>query len=421
MSRSKPDEQKGEAARYHQNLAALSRVSAAISGLHDLDAILRIGLDNVVAIMNGTVGGIMLLDERTQMLCYTVHHDLSSKYAQEMCLRLGEGVAGKVAETGRSVLLEDISSEPNAARPDLISMEGLKAFICVPLRAKDNVLGVMNVASHLPHRFTKEDMYLLHSIADQLGTAIEQARLHEGLEKGKKRYQELARQILITQEEERRRISRELHDEASQTLSGLALNLQALVQKAEMLGIDEAEFKTRWDKAHSLAVQTGSEVSRLIADLRPTLLDTLGLVPAIRQYAGTSLTPLGINFSFQAEGIDRPLPPEVELAFFRWVQGAIGNIIQHSQAKNATISLKLAGDDLELRITDDGQGFDVSQITKVERSGRGAGLFGMKERIALLGGSCSVQSQPGQGTRVTGRIPLTRSTANAEDKSAGSR
>ncbi|MCK4580187.1 MAG: GAF domain-containing sensor histidine kinase, partial [Dehalococcoidia bacterium] len=360
-------------------------------------------------------------DERTQMLCYTVHHDLSSKYAQEMCLRLGEGVAGKVAETGRSILLEDISSEPNAARPDLISMEGLKAFISVPLRAKDNVLGVMNVASHLPHRFTKEDMYLLHSIADQLGTAIEQARLHEGLEKGKKRYQELARQILITQEEERRRIARELHDETSQTLSGLALNLQALVQKAEMLGIDDAEFKTRLEKAHTLAVQTGSEVSRLIADLRPTLLDTLGLVPAIRQYAGTTLTPLGINFSFQAEGIDRPLPPEVELGFFRWVQGAIGNIIQHSQAKNATISLKLAGNDLELRITDDGEGFDVSQITRVERSGRGAGLFGMKERIALLGGSCSVQSQPGQGTRVTGRIPLTRSTANAEDKSADSR
>jgi len=110
-----------------------------------------------------------------------------------------------------------------------------------------------------------------------------------------------------------------------------------------------------------------------------------------------------------------------ELGFFRWVQGAIGNIIQHSQAKNATIFLKLAGNDLDLRITDDGEGFDVSQVTRVEKSGRGAGLFGMKERIALLGGSCSVQSQPGQGTRVTGRIPLTRSTANAEDKSASSR
>ena len=419
MSDLNPSEPSG-AEKYSENLVALSLVSAAISGLQDLDAILRIGLDNVLAFMHGTVGGIMLLDEQTHTLSYSVHHDLSPKYAEEMHIRLGEGIAGKVAQSGRSVLLEDISSEPDAVRPDLISMEGLKAFISVPLRAKDSVLGVMNVASHLPHHFSKQDMYFLHSVGDQLGIAIEQAKLHETLEKGKKRYQELARQILITQEEERRRIARELHDETSQTLSGLALNLQALVQMGEMIGIENAEFKARLEKAHSLAVQTGSEVGRLIADLRPTLLDTLGLVPAIRQYAGTSLAPLGINYSIEVEGVEKPLPPEVELGLFRWVQGAVGNIVQHSQARNATISLKREGDKLLLRITDDGQGFDASQLTRVEKSGRGAGLFSMKERIGLLGGICSVQSQPGQGTKILGTIPLTASTANAKDKSTGS-
>jgi len=191
-----PSDQGTETEKYYHNLLALSRVSAAISGLLNLDAILKIGLDNVLNIMNGTVGGIMLLDESNQTLSYCCYHGLSAKYAEEMRLNLGEGIAGKVAQSSRSVLLEDISSEPNAARIDLISLEGLRAFISVPLRAKDNVLGVMNVASHVPHRFTKEDVHLLHSIGDQLGTAIEQARLYERLRKAREDYAHLHGRIL---------------------------------------------------------------------------------------------------------------------------------------------------------------------------------------------------------------------------------
>jgi signal transduction histidine kinase len=285
-------------------------------------------------------------------------------------------------------------------------MEGLKAFLSVPLRAKDRVLGVMNVASRTPRRFTERDMHLLHSIGDLLGVAIEQANLYEQLRQGRERYRQLARQVLLAQEEERRRIARELHDETSQTLSGLALNLQVLMEMGKIIGIQDSEFIARLKKTHSLAIQISNEVSRLIADLRPTLLDTLGLVPAIRQYAESNLSSLGINVSFQLEGVSRSLPPEMELGLFRWAQGAIGNIMQHSQATNAALSLKREGSELVLTISDDGIGFDVTQITGIEESGRGAGLFSMKERVRLLGGSCTVQSQPGQGTTLTARVPL---------------
>ncbi len=397
------------------DLFALSRVSAAISGLRELEAILRVGLNSVLDIMDGAAGGIMLLDEQTETLSYCVYHNLSPTYAEEMYLRLGEGIAGKVAQSGRSIVLDDISLEPSAARPDLIRTEGLRAFLSVPLRAKGNVLGVMNVASPVPRRFSKRDMHLLHSIGDLLGIAIEQAKLYEQLTKSKERYRQLARQILLTQEEERRRIARELHDETSQTLSGLALNLRVLMEMAEMIGIQDIEFKTRLEKTHSLAVQVGTEVSRLIANLRPTLLDTLGLIPAIHQCAETNLTPLGIDVSFEFEEVGKSLPPEVEAGLFRWAQGAIGNIMQHSQARNATISLKRDGDELVLCISDNGRGFDVAELTAIEESGRGAGLFSMKERISLLGGTCSVQSQPGQGTTVAARVPLIWSTADAKD------
>ena len=399
----------------------MSRVSAAVSGLWDLDAVLEVALDNVLGIMNGSIGGILLLDEETKTLYYRVYRGLSPKYAGEVRLNLGEGIAGRVAQSSKAILLEDISKEPLAAYPDLVQAEDLRAFISVPLRSKEAVLGVINVASHVPHHFTKDDMHLLHSIGDQLGMAIEQAKLYERLAKGRERYRQLARQVLMAQEEARRRLSRELHDETSQTLSGLALNLQALVDMTEMSDTRDDEFKSRLRKAHSLAVQIGTEVNRIIRELRPTLLDTLGLVPSIRQYAETTLGHLGISVSLKHRGNFDSLPPEVEAGLFRFAQGAIGNIARHSQAKNVNIFVECKANDLLLRIIDDGKGFEVSKITGIEENGRGRGLFSMKERISLLGGACSVKSRLGEGTIVTAKVPVIRSVADGEDKDTDSR
>ena len=408
-----------ETERLYHNLLALSRVSAAVSGLWDLDAILEVALDNVLNMMNGTVGGILLLDEEDQTLSYRLYRGLSKEMAEAVRLRMGEGIAGRVALSGRSVLLEDISSDPRAAYPDLVRREGLRAFISVPLRSKEAVLGVMNVASHMPRRFTRDDMHLLHSIGDQVGVAIGQAKLYERLARGRERYRRLVRQTMMAQEEGRRRLARELHDETSQSLSGLALNLQALVDMAGMSNTHDEDFKAKLRKAHDLATQIGVEVGRLIRELRPTLLDTLGLVPAIRQYAENTLGDRGIGVSLESKGKVDSLPAEVEVGLFRVAQGAIGNIAKHSQARSASISLEYKSGELVLRISDDGVGFDVSQLTEIEESGRGRGLFGMKERVALLGGACSVRSRPGEGTMVTARVPVVRSVGDGEDQGTG--
>jgi len=407
--------------RWYHELLALSRVSAALSDLWDLDATLRVALDNVLNIMNGTIGGILLLDEQTQMLSYRVHQGLSTRYVEEMRMSLGEGIAGRVAESGKSILLEDISADPRAAHPDLVSTEGLKAFISVPLRAKDKVLGVINVASRTPHRFTTNDMHLLHSIGDQLGVAIEQTRLYERLRKARERLRRLARQNLVAEEEERRRIARELHDETSQSLSGLALQLQALLEMYAMSGNQDNEFIAGLKKVQSLTVQVHKEISRLISDLRPALLDTLGLIPAVRQYAESRLQSLEINVSVETKGAERRLATDVETALFRFIQGAIGNIAQHSKAKNAIIVLEYQSNELLLRIGDDGQGFDVSEITDVEECGRGRGLFSMRERVGFLGGTSGVESEIGVGTTAWANVPIRHDTEYAATKSTGSR
>lgn len=416
-----PRMEESEAKIRDDELNALSRISAAISGLWDLEAILKVGLNSVLEIMHGVMGGVMLLDEQTKTLSHIVYHGLSTKYADEMRFKLGEGIAGKVAQNGRATLLEDISLEPSAARPDLIKMEGLKAFLSVPLRAKDKILGVMNVASTMARRFTKDDIYLLTSIGDQLGIAIEQARLYRRLDDGRKRYQTLLRQMITIQEEERKRIARELHDETSQQLTALALNLQALIEMMEMGDVKATEIKAMLKRTHNIAVQATAEVVRLIKELRPTLLETLGLAAAIHNLAETNLASRGIDVATEFKGMEqRRLSPEAEVTLFRVAQEAMSNIVKHSEAKKAIIRLECNNNECILCIEDDGKGFNVSEITRIEKDGRGAGLFGVRERVAVVGGEAYIESQPGKGAKAIAKVPVIRSMSYAENKGTGS-
>jgi signal transduction histidine kinase len=401
-------------------LLVLSRISAALSGLWDLDAILGVGLDSTLGIMNGTIGEILLIDENTRELAHLVHRGLSKEFVENVRLSLGEGITGSVAQSGKAILLEDISTDPRVAHREQVMAEGLKAFICVPLRARDKVLGVLNVASRMPRHFTTSDMHLLYAIGDQLGIAIEHAKLYERLRKARERLRRLARQNLVAEEDERRRIARELHDETSQSLSGIALQLQALIEMSAISGKQDPEFVARLKKVQALTVQVHNEVSRLISNLHPALLDTLGLVPAVRQYAETRLQPLEINITVETRGTETRFPPEVEAAFFRFIQGAVGNIAQHSKAKNAAIVLEYQPDEFTLTISDDGRGFNVAEITDVEESGRGRGLFSMRERIGFMGGTSGIESEIGKGTTVWAKVPIGQEIEYAKNQSAGS-
>ena len=406
--------------RRHHHLHALNRISSATSGLWDLDAILNIALDTVLEIINATTGGILLLHGQTRKLSYRVYRGLSAKYVEQMEMSLGEGVAGKVAETGEPIVLENISGDPRAAHPDLVNTEGLGGFISVPLKAKDRVLGVMNIASHVQGKFSADDMFLLNSIGYQLGTAIEQARLYQRLERGKERYQTLLQHALTAQEEERKRIARELHDETSQAITSLTLNLQAAITKAETDGIEDTDFIGRLRKIQSLAVHTQNEISKLMKELRPTLLDELGLPAAISRYAKDSLESLGTKVFTEFEGVEERLPTEVEVTLFRIAQGTVGNILEHAEAKNVSIRLECGTNECVLEVKDDGKGFDVNKITRVDKGGRGAGLFTMKERARLVGGACKIRSEPGKGTKIAVKIPLRGFITDAEDKSIDS-
>ena len=389
-------------------LLILSQITSTVSALSELDAILRVGVEKTLEFIGGSYGGIMLLDRESQRLTYHVYQGLSAEFARKMSVKSGEGVNGKVVSTGKAILLDDISAEPEVLHSDLIKTEGMRAFISVPLRFRERVLGVLNCASHRKQHFTERDMHLLNSIGDQLGLAIGHFKLQERLQEKRERYRDVARQVITAQEKEKKRISQELHDETSQMLAALTLNLKTLIEMGKLSGLQDQKFKEMLGKIHTTAVQINNEVNRIISDLRPTLLDSLGFVPAIRHYAESSLLPLEINISFDIMTAKPPLSPEDEVNLFRWVQGVVGNIVQHSKARNVSISLQKRESRLELAIRDDGVGFDVSKIGRINSQKRrhGLGLIIAKERMKLIGGDCSVRSQPGKGTTVVAVIPM---------------
>ena len=401
-----------EIAKAHQDLLALNTVASVVSQSLDLDTVLSSALDKTLQIMKRNTGGILLMDEERQMLCYRVHRGLSKKYVQGMCCRLGEGIAGRVAQTGKAVLVDDISTDPCTAYPDLINAEGLRAFASVPLRAKEKVLGVMNIASHEPRKFSSGDIQLLESIAAQIAIAIENARLHQEVQRKDEIRGELLREIFSIQEEERRRIARELHDETSQVLASLVASLEAA---SSMLPVTADKTKAILRKAQDLSISILDETHKLIYELRPTLLDDLGLVAAVRWLADNNLRAAGIKVIFKTVGRVRRLPHQLEATFFRVIQEAIGNIVKHAHAKNVSVSLHFKKSAIRVHIRDDGRGFDVEEAIASKDRPRGLGLLGMKERVELMSGTLSIRSRhDGGGTEIESEIPINSEEVSSE-------
>lgn len=392
-------------AKAHQDLLALNTIASVATQSLELDTVLNSALDKTLETMHWSTGGIMLLDEEGQTLSYRVHRGLSKRYIREMRLGLGEGIAGRVAKTGKAILVEDFSTDTRAYHRDLIASEGLRAFACVPLPSKERVLGVINIASHQTRKFSAEDMQFLGSIAVQIAIAIENAKLHQEVQHKEEIRGELLQDIFSIQEEERRRIARELHDETSQVLASLAASLEAA---SSMLSPESDKIRHRLKEAQAMSVNLLDEIHKIIYELRPSLLDDLGLVAAIRWLVDNNLGTVGISVSFTTTGKERRLDPKLETTLFRVVQEAVNNIAKHAKAKKAEISLLFKKNTVRVRVKDDGRGFKTKEAMSSKDRPRGLGLLGMKERVELRNGTLGIQSRPGGGTEINIEIPLNK-------------
>ena len=387
-----------------RNLASLNQISSTISQSLELEQVLNAAIDNVVDIMQVDAAWIFLLNEETRELELSAHRGFSEEFARGIDrLKIGEGFSGVVAETGKPLFAEDASQDSRLVR-DVLVKYNVHSLLAVPLSAKGEVNGTLDIAMNSHRVFQEEEIERLTAIGNQIGVAVENARLY-------KRQQEAAgqlgkmqeslrfylQQVTKAQEEERKRISHELHDETIQALVVLSRRLDTLA--SDKKGLPE-EHRHNLEEIRQQTNDVIREIRRLSQDLRPAALDRLGLVPALEWLASEATEYSGIRTNVSVLGNIKRFPGEVELVLFRITQEALRNVWRHSSASTAKIKVEFEEDKVRITVSDNGKGFRIPErMVDYARDGK-LGLAGMQERAQLIGGTLKVSSREGKGTDV---------------------
>ncbi len=513
---------------HHIELAALNQISHVVSQSLELSHILNSSIDTLIGVMGVDVALVFLLDNEAGELVLTAYKGVSSEFAQNVDrLKPGEGFNGMVAVSGEPLFVEDASKDPRLTRA-AVKEDEIRSEIIVPLRSKEKVIGTLCAATHSHRYFQPEEVDLLNAIGNQIGVAVDNARLYqkqqeitEQLRVSEERYRELfedahdaiwlhdlqrniiaankslaklsgytlnelssiksgelftkgcideikemedsllaheaagnlsevtlvkkdkseasvqlstspvlgngkivafqhiarditeqkrlqenqrfyLEQVTRAQEEERKRISRELHDDTVQALVVLSRQLDNLASSGK--GLPE-ENRQRLEELREQTNNIMQGLRRLGQDLRPAALDRLGLLPALEWLAADVAKYSGIATKVNVLGSEHRLHEEVELVLFRITQEALRNAWRHSQATHAEITVEFEQSRTRITVTDNGKGFKLPQtIGDLAKDGK-LGLAGMQERARLIGGTLTVQSQPDKGTSITIELP----------------
>ncbi|MGI1660080.1 MAG: PAS domain S-box protein [Desulfitobacterium sp.] len=389
-----------EIIRKNRELEALNELSKAISGQMNLKDKLNEALNTILQVIGKQAGWIFIYNDRE-----------NENQAELMC-QIGIPSEEALAQTKQFQVCScfakpnsnnvQVHSSPSIACPikQLALPDGTKALnhVYVPLAYKGRVLGVLNIIGSKSESFTKEDINLLNSIGMQLGVAIENAELWVELNKKEMLRKQLLNKVITAQEEERKRISRELHDESSQSIAALGVGLKSVI---EIMNYDKDYALRILEDLKKNTSMILKELHHIIYDLRPSLIDDLGLLPALRWYVESRLGITGIEPHVTFTGNPIRLPDEIEITIFRIVQESITNAIKYSNAGNVYLGLEFGHNSLVVYVKDDGVGFNVDEALNQKNGKESFGLLGMRERAELIGGEIEIYSQSTMGTRIS--------------------
>ena len=319
-----------------------------------------------------------------------------------------KGVA-KVLLTGQSRLVSEVSD--SIAKADAADAEhlrilrklGFSSAMCVPLTSAGRTIGAMTFVAVTPdRRFGPADLLAAEDFARWVASALEIARLRDELDERERRLQDLGGKLLEAQEEERRRIAYDVHDGLAQVAASAHQHLQAF---ARVHLPSSPQAREMLDRALDLARRTVKEARRVIADLRPTTLEVFGLSTAIRLQVD-ELRAEGWDIDYEETLGSDALPPALGNALFRVLQEALTNVRKHAQTQRVRVVLQRQGQTVRLEVQDWGRGFVPDTARAGAGDGEHLGLISMRERITLLNGRFTVESQLNVGTRVVAEIPL---------------
>jgi signal transduction histidine kinase len=370
------------ATAWSRQLESLQEISAALTGELDLPRLLQLVVERLRELIDARVVAIALPTAeglRIEAIASEERNDLLYEVIPF------ETKVGAVLARGRSERVDAVLDDPEVVQ-EVARHFAATTGLYVPLLTRDGTIGIAFAHDRdgRDPRFTAADLKLAEHFAQRAAVAVELSRRVQ---------RDSLRRVIEGQEQERRRLARELHDETGQALTSVLLGLKSF-ENAEDKPAALAQLR-------ELVVATLQDVRRLAVELRPKALDDFGLVPALERLAETFTEATGIAVDFESQLGDRRLPSEVETTLYRIVQESMTNIAKHAGAQRVSVLLVLRAGTATAVVEDDGHGFDAEDELR-----GGIGLAGMRERLALLDGRLTIESKRGTGTSLVAEVPL---------------
>ncbi|MEA3334610.1 MAG: VOC family protein [Chloroflexota bacterium] len=389
--------------RYARRLELLSRVDKASLSAKSSEEVGAEALKRIPHLIPCNRAGILAIDVQRRMSKAIALFQRGKVVAGSADWRpLWDWLRIEDLAAGSIQLEEDLreTCSPSLAQKRLLEElvdQDVLSYLTVPLIVQGELVGILNLGSEQPGAFSQEHRIISREIADRLAVAMQNSQLFSEVLASRERLEELSRRLLRVQERERRNLARELHDEVAQTLTALGIILEVMKPHMDEVGL------SRMTNAEELVDQLSSQVRELSLNLRPPMLDDLGLLPTLLWYFDRFTAHTGIAVDFRNSGLDRRFRSELELVAYRIVQEALTNVARHSGVKQVTVGICCDEREVILEVSDRGRGFDP-ELTAAR--GATGGLSSMQERAALVGGAMEIEARPGVGTTLATTLPV---------------
>ena len=379
-------------------LTVLQNVARNLTSELDLDKLLREILHSAVMVLKASAGSLLLWDEVTNELIFEVTDGGAGEALEGQRMPADKGIAGWVFTHGQPDIVHDVRSDERFySTIDESLGHHTSSLVAVPMITKGQGIGVLEVLNKKSgESFDENDRDILYALAGQAAIAVVNARLYQEISDEKDR-------IIALEEDVRKELARDFHDGPAQTLSAMIMSIELIEtlpgSLSESAAVGLADLRT-------MATKTLHQVRNVIFELRPVILKTQGLEPALHSYVERLREAEDMNIHLKIEGLEERLPTRLEEICFSIIQEAISNVKRHANEKNVWLTAIRRGDEFQVAVKDDGKGFDLAEVEiSYDRRGK-LGLLNMRERAEMIRGRLSIESAPGEGTTITLDIPL---------------
>jgi PAS domain S-box-containing protein len=321
--------------------------------------------------------------------------------SQRFTFERGIGLPGRVWSSQQPVWVRDVTLDANFPRAEIAREAGLKAALGIPIISGDEVIAVLEFFLSEPRPEDETLVKVIAAVTVQLNLVIERKQAEENLLESHARIKDLAGRLIVAQEEERKHIARELHDDLNQQVAALAIGLG---QIERYLPDPDSPIHHQISKLQERTAQLTARIRRISHQLHSSTLEHVGLAEALRSYCAEIAEQEGIIVDLEIRDGVGTVPPLVGLCLYRIAQESLRNVAKHSGSKTARVMLASDGATIEMHVADQGVGFEMQQ----SNSRHGLGLVSMEERVRLLNGCFELKSRPGAGTELKVQIPLRR-------------